>query len=143
VLTKLSDGSVAAPALSIGLPAETGGDVACFTLDANAPQLREAPTDVLEPLSKDQCRDATKAAAASDACSDCLCACDATAAGHCGQCTSLASCTVLFCGLANSVAERRDCMALFCNAKLLPSFVFDRAVDLAPCMTECALTCGY
>jgi polyvinyl alcohol dehydrogenase (cytochrome) len=124
-------------------PSEGGGYVSSYALDAEALQEREAPADVIEPLTDAQCRDALKPQQTSDACSACLCACDATAAGHCGSCTTLAECSVLFCSGGGSHDEIRDCLATFCNAKLLPSYVFERAVDLAPCTTRCAATCGY
>jgi polyvinyl alcohol dehydrogenase (cytochrome) len=129
--------------MSATSPTANGGFVACYTLDSVPVQQREAPPDVLEPMTNAQCLMAMSAKQTSAACSACLCACDATAAGHCGQCATIASCTVKNCGSSADKAARHDCMALFCNAKLLPSFVFDRANDLAPCMTKCAATCGY
>lgn len=124
-------------------PNESGGFVSCYALDADAVELREAPADVLEPVSDAQCRSSLGAAQPSDACNACLCRCDVTAAGHCGQCTTLAACTVDLCGAFGERDSLKECMTTFCNAKLLPSFVFDRALDLAPCMVECAAVCGY
>jgi len=124
-------------------PTEKGGFVSCYALDAAQLEQREAPVDQLEPLSEAQCLDAMRRDAnTSAACASCLCKCDATAAGHCGQCSTLAACSVLYCSTV-AEPELRDCLATFCNAKLLPSFVFDRALDLAPCATRCASTCGY
>jgi hypothetical protein len=54
----------------------------------------------------------------------------------------LAACTVDLCGAFSDRDSRKECMTTFCNAKLLPSFVFDRALDLAPCMVECAAVCA-
>jgi polyvinyl alcohol dehydrogenase (cytochrome) len=129
--------------LSAVLPTEAGGFVSSFALGDQPLQTRDAPAEELMPLTEAQCLESRGPLDKPEACDACLCACDATAAGHCGQCESLASCTVVACGLASGDAALRECMSSFCNAKLLPSFVFERAIDLAPCMTRCALTCGY
>ena len=65
------------------------------------------------------------------------------AAGHCGSCTTLAQCTVDFCSGTQPGDDLRNCLATFCDAKLLPSYVFDRAVALGPCMTQCASVCKF
>jgi hypothetical protein len=33
-------------------------------------------------------------------------------------------------------------LAQSCGAKLLPTYLFDRAVDVAPCIVQCADRCG-
>ncbi|MET0388589.1 MAG: PQQ-binding-like beta-propeller repeat protein [Polyangiales bacterium] len=128
-------------------PTERGGFVSMYTLDAETLIEREAQEDPLEVFSGEQCQ-AERAplieqGVASAACNACLCECDATAAGHCGSCTTLASCAVLFCGFSADADEIRECLAAYCDAKLLPSFVFERAVELTPCMTRCAFSCGF
>lgn len=130
-------------ALSAVLPTELGGYVSSFGLEDVALVTREARMDVIEPMNEAQCHETLKNTANEAACNACLCACDATAAGHCGSCSTLATCAVTYCALSPAGMQMRDCLANFCNAKLLPSYVFDRAVDAAPCLVRCADACGY
>jgi hypothetical protein len=104
--------------------------------------VREARKDMLEPFTGEACEAKLNKERGSAACAACLCQCDATAAGHCGSCSTLADCTATWCAWAAKGAQMKECLANFCNAKLLPSFVFDRAVELAPCTIRCAASCG-
>lgn len=125
-----------------GLPTENGGFVYSFGLEQGPVAIREARVDTLEPFTESQCQAKLDSAEVSETCSSCLCDCDPTAAGHCGSCSTLADCTALFCAFSAPGDETRSCLADYCNAKLLPSYVFDRAVDAAPCLSQCALACS-
>ncbi|HKP58941.1 MAG TPA: PQQ-binding-like beta-propeller repeat protein [Polyangiales bacterium] len=129
-------------ALTAVLPTEIGGFVSSFALDAGPVMVREARKDVLEPFTREACEAKLNKERGSATCAACLCECDATAAGHCGSCSTLADCTASWCASAAAGAEMKECLANFCNAKLLPSFVFDQAVELAPCSIRCAASCG-
>jgi hypothetical protein len=41
------------------------------------------------------------------------------------------------------MAELRTCMSYACTAKLVPSNVFERSVEVAPCVIQCADVCGF
>ena len=129
-------------ALTAVLPTEIGGFVSAFALDAGPVTVREARTDVLEPFTREACQEKVGKERSNAACATCLCECDATAAGHCGSCSTLDECTVTWCAWAADGASMRECLAQFCNAKLLPTFVFEQAVKLAPCTSRCAASCG-
>jgi polyvinyl alcohol dehydrogenase (cytochrome) len=120
---------------------DTGGAVHCFGLGDAPTIVWDAPSEELEPLAPDQCLAAVQLAQSSE-CSECMCRCDATAAGHCGSCWLLAPCFNASCWFAAAGDDMRACAELFCAGKLLPSFSFDRGVDVAPCVVECAASCG-
>jgi polyvinyl alcohol dehydrogenase (cytochrome) len=123
------------------LPTAPGGFVSCFGLDDTKLIEREAPKDVVEPLDEPACKEALKDDPRSAECKDCMCACQPTAAGHCSSCSTLDECVRTYCSLAQAGDAMQRCLEQSCNAKLLPSFVFEREVELAPCVLECTRQC--
>lgn len=122
-----------------------GGFIASFGVGSDPPStIRDAAPDQLEPLDGPQCLAALSGVAeVTPACSSCLCACNASAAGHCEDgCLTLAPCTTMSCADAQPGDDMRACLRDACGAKLLPTYLFDRAVDVAPCVVQCASTCG-
>jgi polyvinyl alcohol dehydrogenase (cytochrome) len=130
-------------------PNAAGGLVVGFGLGAGPPKVWEVEVEMPEPLSQDACRAAVEqvsewpsAQRPSATCSACLCECNATAAGHCDNCWLQAPCTVSLCSLF-APDELRACVSWACTTKLLPSNVFERGVELGPCMIRCADACGF
>ena len=131
-------------ALTVVVPTALGGFVTCFSLEDAALARWEAAPDALETLDEDACHERMQAQPqpVSAACEACLCSCDPTAAGHCGACMTLAACTEDYCRWAAPGDEMKSCLERSCDAKLLPSFVFERALALAPCTIRCADACA-
>jgi polyvinyl alcohol dehydrogenase (cytochrome) len=125
-----------------GSPTAPGGFVSSFALNDTMLEQRESRVDQLAPLDEAACAQALATDSRSDACRACICACDPTTAGHCSSCSLLDSCLRSSCARAEPGDAMRTCLAMNCDAKLLPSFVFDRAVELAPCTLQCAQACG-
>lgn len=130
--------------ISGGFQDPRGAFVASYGLTDQQPVARQAPPEAITPLAPSECQMLVRPELASaPGCTECLCACDATSAGHCDVCLTLASCTVAACTQAQPGDPMRACIADACGTKLLPTFLFDRAVDLAPCLIHCASQCGF
>jgi polyvinyl alcohol dehydrogenase (cytochrome) len=130
-------------------PSAMGGAVISFGLGEGSPKVWDAEVEKPRLLSQEECRAALEQVPEwpseqrpSAACSTCLCDCNATAAGHCDTCWLQAPCAVSLCSLFPT-EEVRDCMSWLCTTKLLPSNVFERGAELAPCMIQCADVCGF
>lgn len=124
-----------------------GGIVSSFGLGPESLKLWKAPEEPPDPLSVEECRRAEHltpdlSGELSQDCASCLCECDPTAAGHCDRCTALAPCVTSFCWFAEE-ADMRACMESACSSKLLTTYLFDRAVDAAPCLVQCASRCDF
>jgi hypothetical protein len=119
-----------------------GGSISRFAPGTSSVAVRDAPSTPLAPLDQAQCKAATTAQL-SDGCAECMCECNSTATGHCDVCFNLSGCSVLFCSFAAPGADMRACMEQWCSSKLLPTFLFDRAVEIAPCSARCAGVCPW
>ena len=125
-----------------------GGFVSSFGLGAGPLTVWQIPPGAVEPLTAAECREKRhlsidlRGELASE-CVDCVCGCDATAAGNCDACWALAPCARLNCSVAAPGDEMRACMKQFCSTKLLTNDLFERAVDAAPCALRCAQPCGF
>jgi hypothetical protein len=120
-----------------------GAFVAGYGLADRPSIVRDAPKDVLEPLDADQCRASLDTnLIPSEACGSCLCDCDATAAGHCdAACLQVLPCALMNCS-GREGDDLRACIADACGAKLLPTYPFERALEVTPCGFQCAGSCG-
>jgi polyvinyl alcohol dehydrogenase (cytochrome) len=127
-----------------------GGQVISLGLDAPAtPKVWQAEVaNEIAPFDPPRCeaelamsRDWPSGAAPSAQCSSCLCACDATAAGNCGTCWAQQSCAVQNCAFSAPGDDMHACMSFFCIAKLLPPYLFERGVAVAPCAIQCSNVC--
>jgi polyvinyl alcohol dehydrogenase (cytochrome) len=139
-------------ATQITAPAVGGGYVASYGLEDGPRTVWDAKIYEPPPMTEPECESAIAARRGamtgvaydlSAECATCLCQCDATASGNCDACWTLAPCVVQSCWLAASGQPMRDCLAASCAAKLIPSFIFRAAADVAPCAIKCAAVCKF
>jgi hypothetical protein len=137
---------------STSLPNTDGSQIISFGLDApTTPKVWQARVDDPEkPFTEPECE--TAVAMASDwpgggkpsaACTSCLCQCNATAAGNCDSCWLQAPCAAKSCNLSQPGNDMHLCMSLNCEGKLVPGYVFEDSVQVAPCAVKCATMCGF
>ena len=139
-------------ATQITAPAPGGGYVASYGLSDGPRTVWDAKLYVPEPMTESECESAVSEQRGvtsgvnydlTPECASCLCQCDATAAGICDACWVLAPCVVASCAATAPGEATRDCLAASCSAKLMPSFIFRSAAEVAPCSVRCAVACKF
>ena len=128
-----------------------GSQLISYGLEADEkPKVWEAAVEMPKQFTLEQCRSALampgdwpEGGKPSAACAACLCECDANAAANCDTCWPQAQCAAQICWFAAAGEDMHNCMSLLCTYKLVPATLFERAVEIAPCATKCAATCGF
>jgi outer membrane protein assembly factor BamB len=127
-------------------PPVPGAAITAFSLSGTL-SLEGTPTITPTPLptlTNEQCQQEISQELP-DACRDCACACNPSAAARCNEiCWEVASCARELCADADySSDEGRQCLQDNCNEKLLPAAIFDALVAVAPCAIECDACAGF
>jgi outer membrane protein assembly factor BamB len=125
------------------------GVVSSFALGDGPYTVWKPAPEVRKPMTGSECLMAIAQSSAwtintppSAECMSCLCQCDATASGYCDACWLLAPCAITNCSTVEPGDAMRTCLGDKCTAKLMPNFVFNSAVETAPCAIKCRRPCG-